>query len=90
LRQRVKREENPDVAILKREILSELERLSQQQHIDLYYEDEAAVSMEPCVPYGWQFRDEEVAMPSSYGRGMNCFALLTRESGFGRNERRKY
>jgi transposase len=80
LRRRVKGQENPEVAALKREILSELERLSEQQQIDLYYADEAAVSLEPCVPYGWQFRDEQVAMPSSSGKGINCFALLTREN----------
>lgn len=61
-------------------MLSELERLSEARRIDLYYADEAAVSLEPCVPYAWQFRDETVAMPSSPGKGVNCFALLTRES----------
>ena len=80
MRRRVKGEENSDVASLKREILSELEGLSEQQQIDLYYGDEAAVSMEPCVPYGWQFPDEQVAMPSATGRGVNCFALLNREN----------
>ena len=80
MRRRVKGEEIPEVATLKREILSELERLSQQRQIDLYYADEAAVSMQPCVPYGWQFPDERVAMPSSQGRGVNCFALLNREN----------
>ncbi len=34
--------------------------------------------MEPCVPYGWQFKGEEVFMPSAKGAGLNCFALLTR------------
>ena len=80
LRRRVKGEEISEVATLKREILSELEHLSEQRQIDLYYADEASVSMEPCVPYGWQFPDEEVAMPSSPGRGVNCFALLNREN----------
>jgi transposase len=61
-------------------MLSELERLSEQRLIDLYYGDEAAVSMEPCVPYGWQFPDEQVAMPSSQGGGVNCFALLRRDN----------
>jgi transposase len=52
--------------------------LSEAQQIDLFYADEAAVSLEPCVPYAWQFPDEQVAMPSSPGKGVNCFALLTR------------
>jgi transposase len=65
---------------LKRGILSELECLSEAQRIDLYYADEAAVCLEPCVPYAWQFPDEQAASPSSPGKGINCFALLTREN----------
>lgn len=44
----------------------------------MYYGDECRVSIEPCVPYGWQFKDERVFMPSSKGGGLNCFALLSR------------
>jgi transposase len=58
--------------------LNELEQLSRLKLIDLYYGDESRVSMEPCVPYGWQFKDEEVFMPAAKGAGLNCFALLTR------------
>lgn len=65
---------------MKREVLSELERLSESQRLDLYYGDEAAVALQPCVPYGWQFPDEQVALPSSSGNGINCFALLTRDN----------
>ena len=46
--------------------------------IILYYGDESRVSLEPCVPYGWQFPEEKVFMPSSQGTGLNCFALLSR------------
>jgi transposase len=60
--------------------LGELEKLSQQGLIDLYYGDESRVSIEPCVPYGWQFKDEDVFMPSAKGTGLNCFALLSRAS----------
>lgn len=58
--------------------MKELEWLSEQGWIDLYYGDESRVSLEPCVPYAWQFQDEEVFMPSDKGQGLNCFALLTR------------
>jgi transposase len=34
--------------------------------------------MEPSVPYGWQFADEDVCMPSAKGAGLNLFALLNR------------
>ena len=34
--------------------------------------------MQPCVPYAWQFADEQVVMPSEPGGGVNCFALVSR------------
>lgn len=61
-------------------LLGELEKLSEQETIDLYYSDESKVSLEPCVPYGWQFPDEEVFMPTQKGEGLNCFALLKRNN----------
>ncbi len=60
------------------ECLSELEQLSRLKLIDLYYGDESRVSIDPCVPYGWQFPGEEVFMPAAKGAGLNCFALLSR------------
>ncbi len=63
---------------MKVEALGELERLSKLDLIDLYYGDESRVSLQPCVPYGWQFKGEDVFMPSAKGAGMNCFALLNR------------
>ena len=57
-----------------------MERLSESGEIDLYYGDEAGVALEPNVPYGWQFADEEVSMPSEKGTGINCFGLLTRSN----------
>ena len=60
--------------------MAEYERLSEQDAIDLFYGDECRVSMQPCVPYGWQFADEEVTMPSEQGGGLNCFALLSRNN----------
>lgn len=69
-----------EVYQLKREILGEYEKLSETGLIDLYYGDEAGVSLEPNVPYGWQFGDEEVSMPAGKGAGTNCFGLFTRDN----------
>ncbi len=74
----MKHKEGEEVYRYKREILGELETLSENQLIDLYYADESRVSLEPCIPYGWQFADEEVFMPTQKGAGLNCFALLSR------------
>jgi transposase len=65
---------------VKKEVLGNFERMSRDELIDLYYGDESGVNLEPNVPYGWQFRDEEVSMPSSKGKGINCFALVNRDN----------
>ncbi len=57
-----------------------METLSQQGAIDLFYGDESRVSLERCVPYGWQFKEEQAYLPSERGGGLNCFALLSRDS----------
>jgi transposase len=56
--------------------------LSKASFIDLYYADESRVCLEPCVPYGWQFNDEDVFRPSAKGKGLNCFGLLSRSNQF--------
>lgn len=48
--------------------------------LDLYYADECRISLDPVVPYAWQFRDEDVWMPASQGPGLNCFGLLRRDN----------
>lgn len=76
----MKNKENEVVYEQKKEILGELENLSEAHLIDLYYSDESRVSLEPCIPYGWQFPDEKVFMPTQKGEGLNCFALLKRNN----------
>jgi transposase len=76
----VKKKPAAEVYRLKREVLGDYERLSARGAVDLYYGDEAGVSLEPNVPYGWQFADEEISMPSEKGAGINCFGLFTRSN----------
>ncbi len=57
-----------------------METFSEAGLIELFYGDESGVNLEPCVPYGWQFPDEEVAMPTAKGTGVNCFGLFTRSN----------
>jgi len=54
--------------------------LSQRGLLELFYGDESGVWSEPCVPYGWQWKDETVFMPSDKGTRLNCFALLSRSN----------
>lgn len=74
------REIDPNEYQFKVASLARLERLAEQGHIDLFYGDESGVSLMPCVPYGWQFKDERVFAPSTQGKAVNCFALLSRDN----------
>ena len=76
----MKAKEIPEIYQPKREILSRLENLFEQGLIDLCCGDQARVSVEPCLLYGWRFADEEVSMPAAEGAGLNCFALLQRNN----------
>lgn len=58
--------------------LQELECLSEQGLIDLFYGDESHVSTEGYVPYGWQFPDEDIAIPVRKGHKINIFGLISR------------
>jgi transposase len=74
----LKNKETTEVYEHKVSILGNLEELSEQGLIDIYYGDQSKVALEPCIPYGWQFADEAVFMPTNKGAGLNCFALLNR------------
>ena len=73
-----KREPLAEVYRLKVEGLSVLERLSEFGYIDLLYGDAAHLSELPNVPYGWQFADEQVFMPSAKGESINLYGFITR------------
>lgn len=68
----------------KKQCLAQLECLSEQHLIDLYYADETGVSTEGYVPYGWVRRGEKVGvrvLPASRRR-LNCFGLISRDCRF--------
>jgi hypothetical protein len=67
---------------LKKDYLYELEGLAAKNLIDVYYADETQVSMTPCVPYGWQFKEEKVGMSTSKEGKINCFGMISRENDF--------
>lgn len=59
-----------------------LEQRCNQGEIDLYYGDETQISEEGYVPYGWQFRDENISIQSANGKQINCFGMISRDNDF--------
>lgn len=73
-----KREPLAEVYQLKVEGISVLETLSEFGYIELLYGDASHINEMPSVPYGWQFADEKVFMPSDKGESINLFGFITR------------
>jgi len=59
-----------------------LEQQSELGHIDLFYGDETGVSELAYVPYGWQQKGENLAIPAHHGKQLNCFGILSRDNKF--------
>jgi hypothetical protein len=57
-------------------VLTELENLSAQGWIKLFYVDESHICSEGYVPYGWQFPEEEVFVGSQKGYRLNVSMSL--------------
>jgi transposase len=56
--------------------------LAESGKIDIYYGDETQVSQEAYVPYGWQFPDENVSIPTEKGQAINCLGFISRNNNF--------
>lgn len=59
-----------------------LEQQAENQSIRLFYGDETGVSERGYCPYGWQFKDETVSVPSTHGKQINCFGIVSRTNEF--------
>lgn len=71
---------SPQLYAIKREKLQELEYLSNQGLIDLYFGDESHVCTQGYVPYGWQFPGENVFVPSMKSARLNIFGMISRDN----------
>jgi hypothetical protein len=85
IRKRPRGRPNQDVYEYKMEVLGELEQLSEQEVIDLFYGDESHVCSEGYVPYGCgrplpQFPGERVFIPSEKAYRLNCWGLISRQN----------
>ena len=82
IRKRPKEKPSPQLYEYKTEKLQELERQASAGLIDLYYGDESHICTEGYVPYGWQFRAEDVYIPSERGLRLNIFGMIDRNNRY--------
>ena len=62
--------------------MQELESLDSKGKIELYYADESHVCTDGYVPYGWQFKDENVYIPSEKAARLNIFGMITKRNQY--------
>jgi len=57
-----------------------------QQHkdnkIDLCYFDESEFTLEPCVPYAWQWVGKTIEIPTSKSKRLNVLGFFNRDCKF--------
>ena len=82
IRKRPKGKPSPQLYAYKTEKLQELEIQASAGTIDLYYGDESHICTEGYVPYGWQFRGEDVYIPSERGLRLNIFGMIDRNNRY--------
>ena len=82
IRKRPEGKPSPQLYAYKTGKLQELERQAIAGTIDLYYGDGSHICTEGYVPYSWQFRGEEVYIPSERGLRLNIFGMIDRNNRY--------
>ena len=82
IRKRLKK--SPDEAEYNRKLdeITELIRLEKSKFLTIYYADESGFNETPCVPYGWQHKDELLSSPSQRGQRWNVFGIMLLDRKF--------
>jgi transposase len=79
---RKKLKKSPDEAEYNRKLdeITDLIRLEKSKFIKIYYADESGFNETPCVPYGWQHKDEPLAIASQRGQRWNVFGIMSSDN----------
>ena len=80
IRKRLKK--SPDEAEYNRKLdeITELIRLEKSKFLTIYYADECGFNETPCVPYGWQHKDEPLSIPTQKGQRWNVFGIMSSDN----------
>ena len=81
-RKSLKSKRNPMLFEASRLELDDLIVRADNNEIDLVYFDESGFTLEPCVPYAWQFRGKTIEIPSSKSKRLNVLGFVNRRCDF--------
>ena len=60
--------------------LEALQKQEDQGHLDLYYFDEAGVSLDPTIPYAWQAARDLIEIPAHQSGRVNVLGFMNRQN----------
>ena len=60
--------------------ISYLQCLAEQGEIDLYYFDEAGITLTPAIPYAWQPKGESYELPSCRSQNLTVLGFMNSKS----------
>ena len=82
IRKRPRGKPSPQLYAYKKEKLQELEELDSKGELVIYYADESHVCTNGYVPYGWQFKNEDIYIPSEKSARLNIFGMITKRNQY--------
>ena len=62
------------------EKLCQILYLEEQGLFKVYYGDQSGFSLTPCLPYGWQPKDEYIRICPKKSKRLNIFGLLSKDN----------
>lgn len=81
-RKSLKSKRNPELFEESKMEMSGLIARADNNEIDLVYFDESGFTLEPCVPYAWQYRGKNIEIPSSKSKRLNVLGFVNRHCDF--------
>lgn len=77
IRKVVKQSPSPAVYEAKLAEMTKLFELERDKFLKIYYADETGFSETPNVPYGWQEKNKHLTIPTTKGRRINVFGIMS-------------
>ena len=76
----MKSRQNPIDYAYKKECLEQLQTLEKQGHNEIFYADESGFSLNPVIPYSWQYPKEQVRVFPQRSQQTNVFGLMSQDN----------
>jgi transposase len=79
LRKSLKKKRDDEAFYLKLEEIKDWLVLADKGELDFYYFDESGFTLEPCIPYAWQDKNETIELPSSRSKRLNVLGFMSHQ-----------